>query len=155
VRDERFIYRHTQVGWVTLFALSAGALFFAAMTAVAGRQLSPWGTPFPYLSVAFAALAVLFSTLTVTVDEQEIEVWFGPGLIRKRLPLSRVEGCRQVRNQWWYGWGIRLIPDGWLWNVSGLEAVELTLKDEGVFRIGTDESQRLSAAINERLPGLG
>jgi hypothetical protein len=148
------MYKHTQIGWVTLLALAGGALFFGVMTLVVGRQTSPWETPFPYLFAVFAALAGLFFTLTVAVDEQGVEVRFGPGLIRKRVPVAEVARCRPVRNQWWYGWGVRLVPGGWLWNVSGLDAVELSLKKGGVFRIGTDEPQRLSEAINQRLSGL-
>jgi len=55
-----------------------------------------------------------------------------------------------VRNQWWWGWGIRLIPGGWLYNVSGLDAVELKMKNGRIFRIGTDEAQRLAEFIQAK-----
>ena len=48
-----------------------------------------------------------------------------------------------------YGWGIRYPFDGWLYNVSGLQAVELTVKGEGNLRIGTDEPETLVAALAE------
>jgi hypothetical protein len=35
----------------------------------------------------------------------------------------------------------------WLWNVSGLNAIELTLKNSKRFRIGTDEPEKLVDAI--------
>jgi len=61
--------------------------------------------------------------------------------------LSQVQNAAVVRNKWYYGWGIRLTPGGWLWNVSGLDAVELTFKNGKKFRIGTDEPDRLLQAL--------
>jgi hypothetical protein len=43
--------------------------------------------------------------------------------------------------------GIRLSPGGVLWNVSGLDAVELSLDGGRRFRVGTDEPRALAAAI--------
>lgn len=54
-----------------------------------------------------------------------------------------------MRNKWWYGWGIRLTPHGWLYNVSGLDAVELHLTGGRKVRLGTAEPAQLSRAINE------
>jgi hypothetical protein len=56
-----------------------------------------------------------------------------------------------VKNQWWWGWGIRLIPGGWLYNVSGLDAVELKMKNGRVYRIGTDEPRKLAEFIQAKL----
>ena len=43
-----------------------------------------------------------------------------------------------VQNSWWHGWGIRFISGGSMYNVAGLEAVELLLASGKKFRIGTD-----------------
>ena len=59
-----------------------------------------------------------------------------------------VRGVRQVRNKWWYGWGIRKIPKGWMYNVWGLDAVELEMESGKVFRIGTDEPDQLLGALS-------
>jgi hypothetical protein len=53
-----------------------------------------------------------------------------------------------VRNRWYYGWGIRITPRGWLYNVSGLDAVELALKNGKCVRIGSDEPHALARAID-------
>jgi hypothetical protein len=46
-----------------------------------------------------------------------------------------------------------LIPgQGWLWNVSGIDAVELTMKNGDRFRIGTDEPEKLVTAIEAVIP---
>ncbi len=39
-------------------------------------------------------------------------------------------------------------PWGWMFNVSGLDAVDIELKDGGRFRIGTDEPEELVRAIS-------
>lgn len=112
------------------------------------------GNTNPFLLIILAALAVsllLFSILTVKVDGEEVSVRFGVGLIRKRFPLSEIESHSAVRNPWYYGWGLRRTPIGWLYNVSGLEAVEITLKDGRKVRIGTDDPTGLDAAIGAAL----
>ena len=112
------------------------------------------GNTNPFLLIILAALAVcflLFSILTVKVDGEEVSVRFGVGLIRKRFPLSEIESHSAVRNPWYYGWGLRRTPIGWLYNVSGLEAVEITMKDGGKVRIGTDDPAGLDAAIGAAL----
>jgi hypothetical protein len=62
-----------------------------------------------------------------------------------------VVGFRVVRNKWYHGWGVRKIPGGWMYNVWGLDAVELELASGKKFRIGTDEPQDLAAALRAHL----
>jgi hypothetical protein len=68
-------------------------------------------------------------------------------MIRRTIALADIQSVRTVRNPWYYGWGLRLIPGGWMWNVSGLDAVELKLRSGKLFRIGTDEPELLRSAI--------
>jgi len=56
-----------------------------------------------------------------------------------------------VRNKWWYGLGIRLTPHGWLYIVSGLDAVEIVRISGKKFRVGTDEPQALVTALTAAL----
>jgi hypothetical protein len=135
-------YRHTQVGWVTLGSIVGGALLMLVLLAGL-REL-------PAVS-AVAALVVLvgllFATLTVEVDAQEIRVHFTGGIVRRRVALGRVSRFTEVRNPWYYGWGIHKLRGGWIWNVSGFDAVELVQTDGAVWRIGTDEPAALVRAI--------
>jgi hypothetical protein len=52
-----------------------------------------------------------------------------------------------VRNHWWNGFGIRMTTGFRLYNVSGLDAVELRLRSNETRRIGTDDPQGLAAAL--------
>lgn len=137
----RLLYRHTQIGTLILFSLAIGALI---VIGAGGRMAGP-------LLAALLLTAFLFSTLTVEVDEENLAFFFGPGFLRRSLPLKSIRSFRVVRNPWWYGWGIHLTPHGWLYNVSGWEAVELELEDGRRLRIGTDEPQRLAQALREAL----
>jgi len=62
-----------------------------------------------------------------------------------------IERCSPVRNKWYYGWGIRRLERGWMYNVSGLDAVEICMKNGKIYRIGTDEPETLCNFIQERL----
>jgi hypothetical protein len=99
------------------------------------------------VALLLPATAFLMSSLTVTVHDEELRVAFGPGLIRRRIPLRRIRRVSVVTTPWYYGWGIRWTPRGWLWNVSGLRGVELELDNGRRFRIGSDEPERLANAL--------
>jgi hypothetical protein len=136
-------YRHTQVGWVMLAALVGAAVVILVLLPSAHAPL-----PVSIVMAVVLLILLLFSFLTVEVDSDEVRVSYTAGLLRKRIALADVASFRPVRNAWWYGFGIRLLPGGgWLWNVSGLDAVELSLRDGGRFRVGTDEPDALARAI--------
>jgi hypothetical protein len=140
------MYSHRQTGWVMFIGLAFGLVVIG----VAGREIGP-GSPgrgFLIASMALLALMVpLFGWLTVTVDNEAVTARFGIGLVRKRIALRNIKGAATVRNKWYYGWGLRMGPNGWMYNVSGLDAVEIELKEGGWFRIGTDEPQELVRMI--------
>lgn len=98
---------------------------------------------------------VLFATLTVVIEEDVLEIRFGPGVIRKKFLLKDIESCQIVKNPWYYGWGIRLTPHGWLYNVSGFYAVEIKIKTGKKYRIGTDVSNELEKAIRQSIEKKG
>jgi hypothetical protein len=143
-------YRHTQTGWLIIGSIAAAAALVIPLVTV---------TAAPKGALLLAAVLVLagfaFSTLTVEVDEREIRIRFTGGLIRRRVTLADLRSQRAVRNPWRYGWGIHMIPGGWIWNVSGLDAVELVLSDGHILRVGTDEPEALSRAIAQVAPGAG
>lgn len=136
-------YRHRQIGWPAL----AGSV----PPFVVGLIVVGVGAPIGYVLVAAAPIVfLLLGWLTVTVSDDALEARFGVGVIGRRIALSRVSSARIVRNPWYFGWGIRWIPGGWLYNVAGFDAVEMTLADGGIFRLGTDEPAALEAALAAR-----
>jgi len=141
------MYRHSQVGLLILLLAGAVAVVVPALL------VSRASTVGIAVGLFLVALAALFYRLVVEVDAHAIRLAFGIGLVRRSIPVGDVVSAEPVRNRWWYGWGIRLTPRGWMWNVSGLDAVELTYRDGNHFRIGTDEPDELARAIR-RAAGL-
>ncbi len=139
-------YRHTQVGYLIITAMAVVMVLIGVVLANIGIN----GIAIGVLVVIVVAL-VLFSSLTVVIREDEIEVRFGPGLISKRFRLNEIESCQIVRNHWYYGWGIRLTSHGVLYSVSGFDAVEIKLRTGKKFRIGTDVPQELEGAIRQAI----
>jgi hypothetical protein len=97
--------------------------------------------------IILIAIAFIFSSLTVEVRDRELRWHFGPGFWTYRLALDDIETVEVVRNHWWNGFGIRMRPGFRLYNVSGLDAVELHLRSSEIRRIGTDDPQGLAGAL--------
>ena len=95
-----------------------------------------------------AVLMALFGSLTVEVDTEGLRIRFGPGPVRKRWDIADIVAAEAMRTRVWYGWGIRLTPVGWLYNVSGFDAVRISLANGKSNIIGTDEPEELLKALH-------
>jgi len=115
-------YEHTQVGYLIIVALVAAMVTIGIILATAGVHWIAIA-----VLVVLAIALVLFSNLTVVISEEELLVQFGPGVIRKRFKLNEIESCQAIKIPWYYGWGIRLTPQGMLFRVSGFHAVQIKL----------------------------
>jgi len=137
-------YHHRQFGTVIVAGLSA-AIMFLNFSFLKSAELQ--AIQIEILVVLLAAIA-LFYSLTVEIKENTLIIRMGIGLIQKRIPLSEIRQARKVQIPWFAGWGIHYVPwRYWVWNVSGLRGVELTLSDGIRFCIGTDEPETLVSAI--------
>jgi hypothetical protein len=140
------MYTHTQRGHLVIVILFVVAAVFAGLQmAGLGSSTGVWVG-----LVAIAAVGFLFGSLTTEVDHERFAFWFGPGVLRHSYHLSEIQSCTAVTNPWWYGVGIHLTPDGWLYNVSGRKAVQITLVSGRRFRVGTDEPEDLCRVIHTR-----
>jgi hypothetical protein len=137
-------YEHTQPGTL-MIAVGAIGVLIAAAAAYGNAGSARWIGVIVVLIVLITTL--LFSSLTVIVANNEVRWYFGPGVWSYRTALSDIESSRVVRNSWRNGWGIRMAPGFRLYNVSGLDAVELKLKNGEIRRIGTDDAPGLAAAL--------
>ena len=139
-------YEHTQIGH-TLIWFALGVAVFVAITGIFAQ--GGLGTSL-IVEIILLICAVMFCKLTIKIDNETLRWSFGIGIVRKQVLLAEIAVCEPIRIRWWYGWGIHLTPYGWLYNVSGLDAVTITLRDGRKFALGTDDLQGLSVAI-ERL----
>ncbi|HZC56410.1 MAG TPA: hypothetical protein VE396_10265 [Xanthobacteraceae bacterium] len=137
-------YQHTQPGTSMIVVLLVSALVPAA-AAYTNTGSARWiGCG---LALGLVIVSWLFSSLTVVVSDSELRWVLRAGLWNYRIALGDVESSRVVRNSCMNGFGIRMRPGGRLYNVAGLDAVELQLKSGEVRRIGTDDAARLAAAL--------
>jgi hypothetical protein len=145
-------YREFTFGWMIFaFAIPTFGLFVFLFMTQRGDRPMTLGI-FIMMTVLIMAVCLLFYGMTTTIDADRISVSFGLGLIRRRFPLSRVMSAQPVRSPWYYGWGIRFIPNGMMFNISGFDSVELRFNDsDRIFRIGTRNPQALQEAIRQRL----
>ncbi|MDO8481120.1 MAG: hypothetical protein Q7S65_04880 [Nanoarchaeota archaeon] len=137
------MYKHTQFGW--LIAIALGVALFALLPSIEIIPLQ-FGVS---LSALMLFICVSFCALRVEVSDA-LKVRFGVGLIRRTIAFTELESAAIVRNSWWMGWGIHYYGSGWLWNVWGLDAIELKLKNGKRFRIGTDAPEKLAAALQSK-----
>jgi len=134
-------YKHTQRGTLIVVVLSA----MSVIPLVIGLIIfKPALIVVPILLVC----AWLFHSLTIEVADGELRWRFGPGWIHKHVPLSEIASAQPVRTAFLEGWGIHLSRSGWLYNVSGFEAVAITLRNGKRFALDTDEPERLLMNLN-------
>jgi len=146
-------YKHTQISYliivITLFVLVLFAWIY--ITARAEPPSIDSGTNFAVTSVMALILFILtsFTSLQVKIDEQYLRIKFGYGIYTKKFLLNDIISAKDVKNHWYFGWGIRrwLWPKMWIYNVSGFDAVEIKLKNGKTYRIGTDEPKKLEHNI--------
>jgi uncharacterized protein (DUF58 family) len=145
-------YKHTQPGIYS--RTTFGALFVLILAAALylgpGDAKAAW--IFGGMAVFMLAGLLMFHSLTVEVIRGSLRIRFGVGLIRRQFRVKDIESAKVVRNRWWYGWGIRITPHGWLFSVSGLDAVQIKLRNGRQYRIGTDQPDALAAAIQAAMP---
>jgi hypothetical protein len=144
-------YRHTQVGWTLIVLVAAAVVAEIVLVIVLAPESALALSLSGGLAAILAVLLVLFSTLTVTVDDVAVRLAFGLESLRREVLLDEIAEVRRARNAWWAGWGVRVIPNGRLYNVGGLDAVELELDSGRVVRIGTDEPDALLAAVKQTM----
>ncbi len=142
-------YKHTQTSIAAIILAIGILLIVVGLIGVLGNAGDDDPGAWAYLLfIVVAGAAFLFNRLTVTVAAGTVDATFGFGWPRHSIQVLDIVAVRQVRNPWWYGLGIRWIPNGWMYNVWGLDAVELELKSGHVFRIGSDDCSDLLAALS-------
>lgn len=159
------IYSHRQTNWLTLIFSMVSLLvsIFIVLNIEFNQALLQNLNHFFHISktemylypiltlIIIFVITSIFSSILITINKQQIKWHFGPGIWRKTINLADIEKYRKVRNKWWYGWGIRRYKSGWLYNVSGLNAIEITLKSGKQLRLGTNEPEKLYKSISKVL----
>lgn len=139
-------YKHAQFGTLMVSFLVAAIVLLALLGFIVEWHAVNIGV----LLILLVCVA-LFYSLAVEISKDHLRIHFGVGIIKKKFKIKDIEKAYPVKNCWYYGWGIRLIQHGWLYNVSGLDAIEIVMSSGKRYRIGTDQPNELAQAVNKAM----
>ena len=143
-------HNFTQIGTFSLAIMVPLFLLSLIMLFIPGFRDSGGVPVMGFVVLTLFVCLLIFYKITISVDETGVTFSLGVGLIKKNYPVDGIKSCKPVKNFPLTGFGIRKIPNGWLYNVSGLGAVELAFKNKSsVVRIGTNNPELVSQTINE------
>jgi hypothetical protein len=149
-------YQHTQVGKIILAIVILSLV--ASILSITVEDFSTYAPDWMdttnwdvigIVIVTFVYIILLnMALLTIRVDKTNVSWHFGFGFPRNSLAIADIETVKAVRNKWWYGFGIRRVFSGaTIYNVEGLDAVELTTSEGKKIRLGSDDPKRLLKTI--------
>jgi len=143
------MYHHTQRNAAAFFLLNLAALLPIGLFL---SGVLPPGDVGARITVVVAAVVMMvsafaFSSLTITVRDGQLSWWFGPGIVKKTVPLATITSAEPTTTSIINGWGIHPTGRGWLYNVAGRQAVLITQQDGKRFLLGTDEPDSLAQVI--------
>jgi fumarate reductase subunit D len=147
----------TQFGTFSVAIFAPIVLLSVGLLIRAGLQPSPVVYVLLTLFVVFFVCLLTFYKLKIIVDNTTVSFKLGIGLFGKSYNISDINYCKPVKNSAIYGIGIRKISNGWLYNVSGLKAIELSFKNsKKIVRIGTNNPfevcEFIQSIINKESP---
>jgi hypothetical protein len=144
--------KYTQFGIFSIIVISFAITLCIGIMIIAGlNDIAPVGIMgVVILTLVFFLLS--FYKLTITIDNTYFRFSLGIGLIAKKYLISDIQSCKSVSNYPMYGVGIRKISKGWLYNVSGLKAIEIKFKNsKSIVRIGTNKPDEIAEIISEMI----
>jgi hypothetical protein len=146
--------RFVQTGTTTIIILIVALIICMVLTFVAAFESPVAGVIMLFATITILFCLATFYRMTIGLNDERIFFSMGIGIVKKSYPLSTITSCKPVKSPLIYGIGIRMIPGGWLYSVSGFSAIELTFNNrKSIIRIGTDKAEMIAAIINERIGG--
>ena len=143
------LYQHEQRGLVILAASGlavALSLVLATIVEASAARLTLF-----FVVAILAVCAFLFSSLTIELSESSLSWRFGPGLLRKQVASAEISNAVVTKTRVIHGWGVHLTRNGWLYNVSGFGAVQVSLRSGKTFLLGSDEPEQLCLALQRAI----
>jgi hypothetical protein len=141
--------RFTQSGTFSVILLSLFFIFSIVMGLTVGSTDKSVMLIFIVLSLILLISLLFFYKMFIEIDSTNILFELGIGIIGKSYRISEIESCKPVKDSFLNGWGIHKIRNGWFYNVSGFNAIELTFKNTGKrIWIGTNKPDEITKIIN-------
>lgn len=150
-------YVRTQTGWgLRGIFLSAFLLLLYRARLKAGswngipESLEFW--PLMAATIVLTLVVLIFTVMTVTVDESDVEVSLGLELIRERVPVFEIESIEEVSIPW-HSVGFKKISGGWLYSVAVSGGIDIRRNNGKRLIIGSEDPESLMRAIRSRMRG--
>jgi hypothetical protein len=148
------VKKYTQNGIFSVMVLLIVLAICIVMFFVAGIDEPITAVIFSFIVLTLIICLLVFYKLTIVVDDTHLSFIMGIGLVRKTFPLSDISCCKAVINSPLHGVGIHITSSGWLYNVSGKYAIELSFKSSRKkIRIGTDKPDEVALIVSNRING--
>jgi hypothetical protein len=140
--------KYTQFGLFSVLVIVPILVFFLYETYTVWETHNSGMILFSVLSITMVIALLFFYRLVIRIDDEYISFKFGIGLFGKKYRIDQLAYCKPVKNSPIFGIGIRIIPNGWLYNVTGFNAIDLFFKDRyKIIRIGTNKPDELAGLI--------
>ena len=143
------LYEHTQPG--TVLRLIVGVVLVAALISAFVLGKKDIKVVLLFVSPLMLGILAIFWSLTVAVTKTHITHAFNFDFWKRSYPFTDIETVSKVQNSWMYGYGIRYIGSGWLYNVSGSDAILIQFKDGTQVRLGTDDQENLYNVLSQQI----
>jgi hypothetical protein len=145
-------YKRFQFAWiiVIMFVVSIVWMTFAYIHQWGNNPIDVYG--YIFFMILFTGILLAFYGITIIVTDKHLKIKFGIGFYSKKIDLASINTVAVVKTPFCYGYGIRIIPNGLLYNLGRKHAIEIKLKKKKqVFQIGTNDLEKLKEAIEEGL----
>lgn len=148
-------YKYTQIGILTILMILAAAAITAFMIVSGIRSTEDQSatilkvTGLVVVGVFIMALASFYS-FTIQISDGKLNFWFGFGIWGKSIPIDEIQSIKIVNNPWYYFWGIKSIPGGWLYSIApGGQAIELITKGNvNKIHLGTNRPEEITRRLD-------
>ena len=146
------IYKEEQVGWFSNLALLLIPAIILILFILEDNLRTDGLILILIVISVFVVSFLLFYKLKVIVNDKFVIISFGIGLIRKKILIADLATVRKSRSKWYNGWGIKYLGNGWLYNIQGLNVIELSfINKNNIIRIGTKANSHLEREIKKRI----
>jgi hypothetical protein len=146
--------KFTQFGTFSVVIMLPLLILFSALLIKAVLSNTPDYYIHIFLVLTFLICLLIFYKLTIIVDNANVSFKLGIGLVRKTYKIEDLKSCKSVTNSALNGIGIRMLSNGWLYNVSGFKAIELQfVNKKSVVRIGTNNPDEISQLVQSLIGG--
>ena len=144
------MYQHTQRSPLHLLLYLPAIFMFIAAWQI--RATTPPSMTLIVVGLLLFLLSLSFQTLTVTAQQDHLDVRYGPlNLFGTRIVYRDITDIQQGKTSLIDGWGIHFIPfRGWTLNLWGFDCARIARGDK-VIRIGTDDAENLVRVIREKM----